>query len=108
MFIKLISFALSLHSVSALVLNTPTELTSGAEATITWTSQSGDPSTFSLLLKSYATFAIADNVQTSLETITLELPEVPSGNEYILEATNISDIDVIYATTGEFTVIAAN
>ena len=78
--------------VSALTLNTPENLASGGSATITWTTASGDPSTFSIELLNtvfHNSFAIANNVNPSSGTITLDLPIVPPGNGYTLEAVDI-------------------
>jgi hypothetical protein len=63
----------------SLTLNVPTGVTSGGSVTFTWATTTGDPTTFSLFLRHPAfndDFAIANNVQTSLGTLTLSIPIV--------------------------------
>ncbi|KZT30980.1 hypothetical protein NEOLEDRAFT_1083611 [Neolentinus lepideus HHB14362 ss-1] len=79
MFSKLSVAAVLVPFVSALTLNTPTGLSSGGPATITWTSEPTDPP-FSIELVNTAfhdTFAIANNVNPLMNTISLNLPSVP-------------------------------
>lgn len=76
------TLAVLLPFVNALTLNTPASLTSGGQATITWTTTAGDPP-FTLELVNavqfHNSFGIANNVDPSLQTINLTLPIVPAG-----------------------------
>ncbi|KAH7923787.1 hypothetical protein BV22DRAFT_560258 [Leucogyrophana mollusca] len=110
MFTKLSAVALALPLVSALTLNAPTGLTTGGQGTITWTTASGDPATFTLEMVNtlfHDTFAIANNLQSNAGSYTFEMPQVPVGDGYTFEAINPSDINDIYATSGDFSVGAA-
>ena len=77
------TLALLIPFVRALTIDTPTNLTSGGPAHITWTTAAGDPPTFSLELVNadvfHNSFAIANNVNPSTGSIDLVLPIVPSG-----------------------------
>ncbi|KII93096.1 hypothetical protein PLICRDRAFT_35273 [Plicaturopsis crispa FD-325 SS-3] len=107
MFCKLSALVALVPLVSALTLSTPENLTSGGPATITWTNESGDPSTFSLELVNtvfHDTFAIANNVVPASGSITINLPSVPARDGYTLEAVDISNINSVLATSGSFTI----
>ncbi|KIY48089.1 hypothetical protein FISHEDRAFT_74007 [Fistulina hepatica ATCC 64428] len=95
---------------SALTLNVPSTVTSGGTVTITWTTTSGDPSTFSLYLINQSfndNFGIANNVETSLGTITIALPAVDPGDGFSLEAVDISDVNTVYSSTSDFAIGAS-
>ncbi|KAG2069448.1 hypothetical protein BDR04DRAFT_1021482, partial [Suillus decipiens] len=102
----LATFAVPL--VSALTLNAPTTTpTIGGTVNVTWEATTSDPSTFNIYMVNtifHNTFAIASDVQTSAGELTLILPPVPVGAGYTLEATDISNIDNVYATSGGFSV----
>ncbi|KAG1763262.1 hypothetical protein EDD22DRAFT_515030 [Suillus occidentalis] len=103
----LATFAVPL--VSALTLNTPTGVSTGGVVNITWEATTADPSSFSLYMVNtifHNTFAIANNVQASAGMITLTLPQVPVGDGYTIEATSNSNINSIYAQSGDFAVSA--
>ncbi|KAG1747686.1 hypothetical protein EDB19DRAFT_281670 [Suillus lakei] len=107
-FAALGAFALPL--VSALTLGTPTGVTTGGLVNVTWQATTADPSSFSLYMTNtifHNTFAIGNNVQTSAGILTLTLPQVPVGDGYTLEATSNSNINSIYAQSGDFAVGAA-
>ena len=53
------------------------------------------------------TFAIANNVDPSWGEITLQLPVVPVGDGYTIIATNIGNIDDVYASSAGFAVAPA-
>jgi len=109
MFSKFISvLLLAAPLVSAITLN-PIEgvITSGGPITITWTPGSDDPPTFSfeLLNPSFNNaFAIANNVDPSLGTLTVTLGVVPVGTDYTIEAVNIGNINQVYSTTPVFSI----
>ncbi|KAI0050591.1 hypothetical protein FA95DRAFT_1581118 [Auriscalpium vulgare] len=91
--------------VSALQFNTPTNLTSAAEATISWTQQANDPQVITIELVNtifHNTFAIANNIQSTAGTITLLLPVIPAGDGYTLEAIDIGNQNNVFATSGDF------
>jgi len=107
MFAKLSLVTLILPLVHALQLATPTGLTSGGQTTITWTTAAGDPDTFSIELLNQVfnnAYAIANNVATTLGSITLTLPVVPPGDGYMLEAVNISNINDVFSAVGPFSI----
>ncbi|KAG6330914.1 hypothetical protein ID866_8175 [Astraeus odoratus] len=107
MFAQLIALALALPFVAALTINAPTDATTGGTITLTWSAASTDPAYFTLQLVNPAfhnTFAIANNVQTSLGTITITLPQVPVDSNYQLEAINPSNVNDIYATSSTFSI----
>jgi hypothetical protein len=93
--------------VSALTLNTPTGVTTGGTVNITWQATTADPSSFSIYMVNsifHNTFAIANNVQASAGMLTLTIPQVPVGDGYTIEATSNSNINDIYAQSGDFAV----
>jgi hypothetical protein len=92
---------------SALTIDTPTNWTSGGQAVISWENAQGDPSTWSFELINVVfndAFAIANNVDPSSSPLTIELPIVPAGAGYTLEAVNIGNITNVYATTASFSI----
>ncbi|KAG2107837.1 hypothetical protein BD769DRAFT_123970 [Suillus cothurnatus] len=95
--------------VSALTLNAPTTASVGDLVNVTWEATTSDPSSFSLYMVNtifHNTFAIANNVQTSAGLYTLVLPQAPLGGGYTLEATDNSNINDVYAQSGDFSVTA--
>ncbi|KJA28332.1 hypothetical protein HYPSUDRAFT_33684 [Hypholoma sublateritium FD-334 SS-4] len=107
MFFKLSLVALVAPLVSGLVLQVPQNPTSGGTVTISWTNQQGDPSTWSFELTNESfnnAFAVANNVDPSLNSITITLPVVPIGDGYTLEAVNIGNISDVFASTGDFSI----
>ncbi|EKM61425.1 uncharacterized protein PHACADRAFT_248020 [Phanerochaete carnosa HHB-10118-sp] len=111
MFFKLSTLAVLLPFVHALTINTPTNLTSAGTATISWTTGPNDPSTWSLELSNpnnfHNTFAIANNVDPAAGSINIPLPPVPSGDGYIIEAVNITNINDVFAMSGDFSIAPA-
>ncbi|KIJ11334.1 hypothetical protein PAXINDRAFT_157332 [Paxillus involutus ATCC 200175] len=107
MFAKLIAVALALPLVSALTINTPTGATTGGTITITWSASTTDPTSFTLELTNtifHNTFAIANTVTTSTGSITLQLPQVPVGDGYTVEAVANNNVNQVYAQSGDFSV----
>ncbi|EPQ60277.1 hypothetical protein GLOTRDRAFT_108878 [Gloeophyllum trabeum ATCC 11539] len=111
MFAKLsVAAAAVLPLVSALTLQTPSGLTSAGPATISWTAESTDPP-FSLELVNqvfHNSFAIANNVQPGQGSLSLTLPIVPAGDGYSLEAVNVTNINQVYASSGDFSIAPAS
>jgi hypothetical protein len=113
MLCKLGLLSLVVPLVSALTILTPTNPTTGGNVTIKWTTDASDPgtfSTFSFELINAAfndAFAIANNVDPSLNQLTLTLPVVPVGDGYTLQAVNIGNISDVFASTGDFAVGAS-
>ncbi|KAI0005542.1 hypothetical protein BJV74DRAFT_880776 [Russula compacta] len=101
-------FLFLLPLVSALTISISANPASGGSVTITWTATSSDPQTFSLELSNPSQFhnaiAIGNNVQTSLGTITVNLPNVPATDGYTLEAVQVSNINEVYATSNTFSI----
>jgi hypothetical protein len=107
MFNKVALLAFVAPLVAGLTLTIPQNPTSGGSITIEWTTVAGDPSTFSIELINVAfnnAFAIANNVPTASNQITLNLPIVPTGDGYTLEAVDIGNINNVYASTGSFSI----
>ncbi|KDQ62907.1 hypothetical protein JAAARDRAFT_43997 [Jaapia argillacea MUCL 33604] len=103
------TLALLLPFATALTLSTPTGLTSGGPATVNWTATTTDVP-FSLELVNtlfHNSFAIGNNLQPGLGTYSFTMPTVPIGDGYTLEAVNISNINQIYASSGDFAIAQA-
>jgi len=93
--------------VSALTVSVADGATSGGNITINWTTDNGDPSTwtFELVNPSFNNaFALANNVDPTLNTLTLQTPIVPTGSDYTVEAVNIGNINQVYATSSLFSI----
>ncbi|KAJ7637809.1 hypothetical protein B0H17DRAFT_1216967 [Mycena rosella] len=107
MFTKIcLTLALGVSAALSLSVNPLTSVISGGQTTITWTSTSSDP-TFSieLLHPSFNNaFAIANNVNPAANTLTLQIPSVPTGDGYTIEFVNVTDINNVYATSGSFSI----
>ncbi|KAJ7761636.1 hypothetical protein B0H14DRAFT_3510917 [Mycena olivaceomarginata] len=105
-------------ALSTLTVNPPSAPQSGAMTTITWTSSDATDPTFSIEL-THPSFnqaiAIANNVDPTLDQITVELPIVPASklsipstqDQYTLEFVNITNINQIFATSAQFSIAAA-
>jgi len=106
MFAKVISvLALVAPLVSALTVSVASGTTSGGNITINWTTTTGDPSTWTWELVNPAfnnAFALVNNVDPSLNTMTIQCPIVPAGSDYTVEAVNIGNINQVYATSPSF------
>ncbi|VDC05763.1 unnamed protein product [Peniophora sp. CBMAI 1063] len=93
-------------AVTAITFNTPSNVVSGQPTTISWTSSSTDPSTFSIELVNAPLLgneiAIANNVATSSGTTTASIPVVPSADNYTIIAVDISNINNVFGTSGAF------
>ncbi|KAF9046809.1 hypothetical protein BDZ89DRAFT_896178, partial [Hymenopellis radicata] len=81
---------------------------SSSPVTITWTSENGDP-TFSMELINLSfnrAYAIANNVDPSENSRTINFPEVPAGRVVPkpYEFVNIANINDVYTTTGDFAI----
>ncbi|KAG9084775.1 hypothetical protein FRC06_003905 [Ceratobasidium sp. 370] len=78
---------------------------------VSWTSASGDPEAFSIELRDTNTpsvispLAIANNVNTSAGTHSLQLPPVPDATTYQLEFVNVTNINQVYATSVTFPIV---
>ncbi|EJD47773.1 hypothetical protein AURDEDRAFT_163232 [Auricularia subglabra TFB-10046 SS5] len=96
---------------SALTLNTPTNWQSSSNSTVTWTSAPGDPATFSIELVQptllNGPLAVVDSATTSNGSISFNLPAVPEGSGYTLEAVAISNINDVLSTSGSFSIAPA-
>ncbi|KAK0493428.1 hypothetical protein EDD18DRAFT_420184 [Armillaria luteobubalina] len=106
-------FALALLPLSALSLtvnNPSTTVTSGGEITITWSTTASDPSTFHIELANTvfnSQFAVANNVNASLGTLTVQLPEVVPGSGFAIQFVNVANISQVYAETSDFSIATA-
>nr|GAT45245.1 predicted protein [Mycena chlorophos] len=101
--------AAGLKAVEALTINTPSGLTSGGMATITWTATSSDPPfSIELVHPSFnQDYAIANSVNPANQMITLQLPPVPPGSDYQLAFVNLTNINDVFASSSNFSVAAA-
>ncbi|OBZ79673.1 hypothetical protein A0H81_01280 [Grifola frondosa] len=100
---------LGLPLVSALSLNTPTNWQSSSEVNISWTSTSTDvPFSFELVNTDefHDTFALANNVNPTLNFLSFQLGVVPAG-QYTLNAVNVTNLNQIYSSTSAFNIAAA-
>ncbi|GBE77529.1 hypothetical protein SCP_0104040 [Sparassis crispa] len=108
MFVKISALAALLPLVSALTIQTPANWDSAIQANITWTSASTDPSTWSFELVNpvnfHNSFGLANNVDPSTGVLLVELPVVPPGDGYLLQAVNISNINDVFAQSGDFAI----
>jgi hypothetical protein len=107
MFFKLSVLALVVPFVLGLTLDPLNGATSGGQVTIKWTSVPDDPATFSIFLVNtvfHNNFGIANTVQTSAGSLTLQLPAVPATDGYTLMATANSDINQVFATSASFSI----
>ncbi|KAJ2927059.1 hypothetical protein H1R20_g10037, partial [Candolleomyces eurysporus] len=95
--------------VSALTLNIPENITTQGTTTFTWTYETSDEP-FSLYLYNEEfndSFAIANNVEPSLGSVSIQIPVVPVRDGYTLRAVNVGNIEDVYSSTGSFSVGAA-
>ncbi|KAK0435015.1 hypothetical protein EV421DRAFT_1661638, partial [Armillaria borealis] len=94
--------------VHGLTISNPIEtVTSTGPITISWQTSSGDPTVFSIELINQSfnsQYAIANNVDSSIGSLSLTLPQIPAEDGYTIELVNISNINDIYAQTGTFSV----
>ncbi|KAG7443742.1 uncharacterized protein BT62DRAFT_1033271 [Guyanagaster necrorhizus] len=93
------------------VNNLNTTVSSAGPITVTWTVSAGDPDTFSIELINQGfnrQFAVANNVDADLQSITLSLPELPTGSGFTTQLVNVSNINDVFAQTGDFSVAAAS
>lgn len=108
MFAKLCTIvAVALPFVQALTVSTPTNVNSGGTVNLNWTTAAGDPTTFSVELINTVfnnQFALANNVDPSLQTLTINMPIVPAGDGYTIEFVGVSNISQIFTTTGGFSI----
>ncbi|KAJ7486893.1 hypothetical protein FB451DRAFT_774842 [Mycena latifolia] len=106
---RFLPVVLGATSVLSLTINAPSSPQSGSTTTITWTSTSTDP-TFSIEL-THPSFnqaiAIANNVDPLNNQVTVTLPIVPAGDQYTLEAVNITNINQVFSTSADFSIAAA-
>ncbi|KAJ7235372.1 hypothetical protein C8J57DRAFT_1248469 [Mycena rebaudengoi] len=109
MFTKFCTLALAISSALAITITTPKSVMSGNTTTIKWIGDSSDP-IFSIELMhpsfNYA-LAIANNINSSDNSISLVIPSVPTGDGYTLQFVNVTDISKIYATSSSFSIDAA-
>ncbi|KAJ7626176.1 hypothetical protein FB45DRAFT_76047 [Roridomyces roridus] len=101
--------ALSACSALGLTINTPTGAVSGGRFNITWNSTASD-SEFSIELvhQSFnSALAIADGVNPVDENITVSIGPVPPGDGYALEFVNVTNINQVFAISGDFIIAAA-
>ncbi|KIK51334.1 hypothetical protein GYMLUDRAFT_78257 [Collybiopsis luxurians FD-317 M1] len=110
MFAKLSVLAAVIPFVLGLSLDTPTNVTSGLRSDVTWTATDDDP-TFSLELNHPSfrnSFALANNVNAqSGSPLSIEWPIVPADSQYTLSAVNVSNINQVFASSGQFAIAQA-
>ncbi|TEB18549.1 hypothetical protein FA13DRAFT_1803363 [Coprinellus micaceus] len=109
MFSKLALLALITPLISALTLHIPAEVRSQQPVTITWdTAPPTRTPQFTLQLVNEAfndQFAIRNNVDPNLGSVTITLPVVPVRGGYTLRAVNVGNINDVYSETGTFSVL---
>ncbi|KAH9996502.1 hypothetical protein BJV77DRAFT_987404 [Russula vinacea] len=100
---SLVLFFLPLASALSNLAITSNNPTSGGSVTITWTPDSTDPTTFSLVLANvnfHNTFAIGNNIQTSSGSLTVTL----LFDTYTLEAVQVNNINSVVGTSAPFAI----
>ncbi|KAF9446505.1 hypothetical protein P691DRAFT_761588 [Macrolepiota fuliginosa MF-IS2] len=94
--------------VSALTVSQPSQpVTSGGSMTFTWQAANGDPATFSVFLSNPAfnsVFAIANNVDTSLGTLTVTIPIVPENQQYTIRLVPTDNVNQVLSESPSFTI----
>ncbi|KAH9932205.1 uncharacterized protein B0H18DRAFT_952357 [Fomitopsis serialis] len=106
--LALSSLILLFSIANALELDSPTSgWYPGDTVTVGWTSQSGDPASFSLTLVSADSngeaFALAADVPTDEGSVSITVPDVAAG-QYVLNAANVTNVNEIYAESAQFSV----
>ncbi|CAG8633362.1 16253_t:CDS:2, partial [Funneliformis caledonium] len=86
-------------------------LVAGQPNDVLWTSEAGDPATFSIYLNNPAisdlkNFALANNVATSLNKTSIALPETLVNTGFQVFFTDIGNITKVYATSEVFEIKA--
>ncbi|KAH9836347.1 uncharacterized protein C8Q71DRAFT_78305 [Rhodofomes roseus] len=103
-------FVLLVSAANALVLDAPPASGWKAKETVTegWQSSAADPPSFTLMLYTGTageTFFLG-NHQTADDTATFTLPGVSPGS-YHLGAVNTTNLNQVWAVTGQFNITAA-
>jgi hypothetical protein len=96
-------------ALGAISLNAPTNVTSGLVSNVTWTAGDTDP-VFTLELNHpsfSSSLALANNVDPTLEVISIEWPIVPADVDYSLSAVNVTNINAVFAQSGDFAIAQA-
>jgi len=108
MFNKVALLAVLAPLASALSISAPSGATSAGSVTINWSHDAPtDPAIWSLELINTIfrnNFAIANNVDDSVGSVTLTLPAVPVGDGYTLQAVNVGNLSDVYATSAPFSI----
>ncbi|KAJ7023153.1 hypothetical protein C8F04DRAFT_1193717 [Mycena alexandri] len=83
-------------------------LSPNADATILWTHNQNDPTSFNIELQNPAissSVQLASSVDISGGTITIHLPgNLPSRNDYIFAFVNPTNVDQVFATSNDFAI----
>jgi len=111
MFGKIITLAALVSYAAAqgvsITLQTPTNWQSGTQANISW-STTDTTTRFSLELVNpgnfHNSFGIGTNIDPTLGFLSFTLPVVPAGDGYMLEAINVTDINTVYGSSGQFSI----
>ncbi|KXN84978.1 hypothetical protein AN958_11823 [Leucoagaricus sp. SymC.cos] len=94
--------------VSALTVSQPTQaVNNGGSMTFSWTTQAGDPSTFSVYLKNPTfndVFGVANNVDASQGTLTIQVPAVPDNQQYTIILVPINNVNQVLAQSPPFNI----
>ncbi|KAJ7755085.1 hypothetical protein B0H14DRAFT_3512404 [Mycena olivaceomarginata] len=90
--------------VSALnIVDVTGDFSIGGEITVTWTTSTSDPQLFHQSFND--NYAIANNVDASTLSKTMELPVVPTTDgDFYITFVDISDINSVFATSQTFTI----
>ncbi|KAF5352530.1 hypothetical protein D9756_006210 [Leucocoprinus leucothites] len=94
--------------VSALTVDQPSQaVNNGGDMTFTWTAASGDPATFSVYLQNptfNSVFGVANNVDASLGTLTIQVPAVPPNQQYTIILVPIDNVNNVLAQSAPFNI----
>jgi len=94
--------------VSALKITVDTPVNIGGQLKINWQSEANDPNTWTFELHNVAKFrndfALVNNVDPAVSTLTLPLPSVPVADGYTVIAVDIGNITNIIASSQDFSI----
>jgi len=107
---NLLTLFVACQIVQAITINTPAGWKGNQTNKVTWTTNPGDPTVFSVELVNdqfNEKFALANNVPASQGTLSLPLPQINHVGDdvpFTLQFVNISDANQVYATSPSFTI----
>ncbi|KAJ6557883.1 hypothetical protein B0H19DRAFT_1376443 [Mycena capillaripes] len=106
-----LTVALALPFVSSLKLSPPTNPHSNQTTDILWTVEARDPPTWTMFLMNISqAFDLKDIVGEFIDPapgkITVKFPVLKPSDDYVLYAVNATNLDMVLASSGRFTIFA--